>query len=356
MRVTGLIAIFLRFRPWALGGAALLALLAGGPVRADHGGVTAVRAICSTDPGWCRLAAAEYQRLTGARVDQVQLSTREALARLRAERGAPRTDVWWGGTGTPYLVAAEENLLEPYRPIYVGDLHAWSQQLYALTGDRVGGLYSSAFGIGVNHELLRAKNLPPPKCWADLVRPEYRGLIVAPDPGKSGTAYVILSGLVQQMGEDAAFAYLKQLHANVAIYAERGLEVPQALVQGKAAIGVGFLFGFETARQKGAPLAAIMPCEGSSYEVGGIALVRGRPHGESGQRYYDWLLGPAGQASASRADSLQVPANASYRRDERIPGYAEAPMRPYDFARYGQSSERQRLLTRWTNEVQGRPR
>ena len=158
------------------------------------------------------------------------------------------------------------------------------------------------------------------------------------------------------MGEDAAFAYLKQLHANVAIYAERGLEVPQALVQGKAAIGVGFLFGFETARQKGAPLAAIMPCEGSSHEVGGIALVRGRPHGESGQRYYDWLLGPAGQASASRADSLQVPANASYRRDERIPGYAEAPMRPYDFARYGQNSERQRLLTRWTNEVQGRPR
>ena len=155
---------------------------------------------------------------------------------------------------------------------------------------------------------------------------------------------MILSGLVQQMGEDAAFAYLKQLHANVAIYAERGLEVPQALVQGKAAIGVGFLFGFETARQKGAPLAAIMPCEGSSHEVGGIALVRGRPHGESGQRYYDWLLGPAGQASASRADSLQVPANASYRRDERIPGYAEAPMRPYDFARYGQNSERQRLL------------
>ena len=56
------------------------------------------------------------------------------------------------------------------------------------------------------------------------------------------------------------------------------------------------------------------------------------------------------------SDSLQVPANASYRRDERIPGYAEAPMRPYDFARYGQNSERQRLLTRWTNEVQGRPR
>ena len=126
MRVTGLIAIFLRFRPWALGGAALLALLAGGPVRADHGGVPAVRAICSTDPGWCRLAAAEYQRLTGARVDQVQLSTREALARLRAERGAPRTDVWWGGTGDPHLQAASEGLTEEYRSPLLGELHPWA--------------------------------------------------------------------------------------------------------------------------------------------------------------------------------------------------------------------------------------
>ncbi len=356
MRVTGFFAALLRFRPYVLGGVALVALLSSGVARADHGGVPAVRAICSTEPGWCRLAAAEYQRLTGVRVEQVQLSTRDALARLRAERAAPRTDVWWGGTGAPYLVAAEENLLEPYRPIYVNDLHAWSVQFYALTHDRVGGLYSSAVGIGVNHDVLRAKNLPPPKCWADLVRPEYRGLVVAPDPGKSGTAYVILSGLVQQMGEEAAFAYLRKLHANVAVYAERGLEIPRALQQGKAAIGIGFLFGFEAARQKGAPLAGIMPCEGSSYEIGGIALVRGRPHGESGQRYYDWLLGPAGQASASRADSLQVPANAMYRRDERIPGYDDAPLLPYDFARYGQKSERQRLLARWTSEVLGHQR
>ena len=85
MRVTGLIAIFLRFRPWALGGAALLALLAGGPVRADHGGVPAVRAICSTDPGWCRLAAAEYQRLTGARIVDVSSGVESAPGQKDAD-------------------------------------------------------------------------------------------------------------------------------------------------------------------------------------------------------------------------------------------------------------------------------
>ena len=45
-----------------------------------------------------------------------------------------------------------------------------------------------------------------------------------------------------------------------------------------------------------------------------------------------------------------------YRRDERIPGYDDAPLLPYDFARYGQKSERQRLLARWTNEVLGHQR
>ena len=166
----------------------------------------------------------------------------------------------------------------------------------------------------------------------------------------------MLAGLVQLMGEDQAFDYMKELDKNSSKYTRSGQAQAPNVAKGEVTVGISFIFGFEGWRYNKYPIKTAAPCEGTSYEVGGIALVRGRPHGESGQRYYDWLLGPAGQASASRADSLQVPANASYRRDERIPGYAEAPMRPYDFARYGQNSERQRLLTRWTNEVQGRPR
>ena len=64
-----------------------------------------VTALCSTDQGWCELAAKEFQAQSGVKVLQVHKATGEALAQLRAEAANPKTDLWWGGTGDPYLQA-----------------------------------------------------------------------------------------------------------------------------------------------------------------------------------------------------------------------------------------------------------
>ena len=41
-----------------------------------------------------------------------------------------------------------------------------------MSGNRVGGFYTSAMGFGFNTEVLRKKQLPEPRCWADLIKPE----------------------------------------------------------------------------------------------------------------------------------------------------------------------------------------
>ena len=76
-------------------------------------------ALCSTDQSWCELAAKEFQAQTGIKVLQVRKATGEALAQLRAEAANPKTDLWWGGTGDPFLQAAEAGLLQAYRPAYL---------------------------------------------------------------------------------------------------------------------------------------------------------------------------------------------------------------------------------------------
>jgi iron(III) transport system substrate-binding protein len=116
-----------------------------------------VNALCSTDAPWCELAAKEFQATTGIRVLQARKSTGEALAQLRAEAANPKTDLWWGGTGDPFLQAAEIGLLEAYRPSYLNDLHLWSVRQYAMSGNMVGGFYTSAIGFGWNEELLKKK-------------------------------------------------------------------------------------------------------------------------------------------------------------------------------------------------------
>jgi iron(III) transport system substrate-binding protein len=85
-----------------------------------------VNALCSTDAGWCEAAATAFTRETGIKVQQAHKGTGEIGAQLRAEAANPKTDIWWGGTGDPFLQAAEQGLLEPYRPAYINDLHDWA--------------------------------------------------------------------------------------------------------------------------------------------------------------------------------------------------------------------------------------
>jgi iron(III) transport system substrate-binding protein len=316
-----------------------------------------VNAICSTDQPWCELAAQEFTRASGIRVLQTHKPTGEALAQIRAESANPKTDIWWGGTGDPYLQAAEVGLLEAYRPAYLDQLHSWAVRQYAMSGNMVGGFYTSAIGFGWNDEVLKKKNLPAPKCWKDLLDPRYKGEIETSHPGTSGTGYTIVAGLVQLMGEDAAFAYLRQLHRNTNQYTRSGQAQARNVAKGEVGIGVSFIFGFENERVTNKfPVHSAAPCEGTSYEIGGIALVKGARNKEAARRYYDFLMSKEGQEIGGRANSLQFPANRTVKLDPRIPKMDDVRLIKYDFEKYGKAAERKRLVERWTKEVESQPR
>jgi iron(III) transport system substrate-binding protein len=221
----------------------------------------------------------------------------------------------------------------------------------------VGGFYTSAIGFGWNEEVLKKKKLPPPKCWKDLLDPRYKGEIETSHPASSGTGYTIVAGLVQMMGEDAAFDYLKQLHRNVTQYTRSGTAQARSVAKGEVGIGISFIFGFDNERLTNKfPVYAAAPCEGTPYEIGGIALIKGSRNREAARRYYDWLMSPAGQQIGARANSLQVPANKTFKPDPRIPGTDSVRLIKYDFEKYGKASERKRLVDRWVREVESLPR
>jgi iron(III) transport system substrate-binding protein len=315
-----------------------------------------VYALCSTDAPWCEAAAAEFTRTTGIKVLQAHKGTGESGAQLRAESANPKTDIWWGGTGDPYLQAAESGLLDVYRPKALNDLHDWSRRQLAISGDRVGGLYTSTIGFGFNTEVLKRKGLPAPKCWADLIKPQYKGEIEISHPATSGTAYTVIAGLVQLMGEEPAFDYLKQLHRNVSNYTRSGQAQAPNVAKGEVGIGVTFAFNFEKWKLDKFPVETAAPCEGTSYEVGGIALVKGARNSANAQRFYDWLMSPAGQAIGATVGSFQTPANKAFKADPRIPSFDGVKLIDYDFAKYGAAAERRRLIDRWTKEVESLPR
>ena len=328
-----------------------LGLAAAAPAQAQT-----VNAICSTDQPWCEASAREFTKATGIQVLQTRKATGEAMAQLVAEANNPKTDLWWGGTGDPFLQAASAGLLEAYRPAYLNDLQGWSVRQYAMTGNMVGGFYTSAIGFGYNTELLKKKKLPAPACWADLIKPQYKGEIEISHPASSGTAYTILAGLVQMMGEEPAFDYLKKLHRNTIAYTRSGNAQAPNVAKGEVAIGVSFMFTFEGWKHRSYPVVTAAPCEGTGYEIGGIALVKGARNPDAARRYYDWLMSPRGQALGATVDSFQVPANKTFKADPRIPSMDGVKLVKYDFEKYGRASERKRLIDRWTREVESLPR
>ena len=178
--------------------------------------------ICSVQADWCNLAAVEFEKATGIKTTMTLKGSGESMAQLAAEKANPKYDVWYAGTGDPHLQAAELGLTEEYKSPNLAELHEWAVRQAEQSKYRTVGIYTGALGIGYNSELLAKKNLPPPKCWADLANPIYKDEVQMANPNASGTAYSTIATFIQIFGEDKAFELLKGMHKNTNNYPRTG--------------------------------------------------------------------------------------------------------------------------------------
>jgi iron(III) transport system substrate-binding protein len=295
--------------------------------------------------------AVGFERQTGTHVSVVQKATGELLAQVKAERANPRGDVWWAGPADAFLQAAEEDLLETYASPNVAQLHDWARRISEISGNRVAGVYGGILALGYNTELMAKKKLPVPRCWKDLVNPVYRNEIMLGNPNSSGTAYLMLATIVQVFGEDEAFRYLRTLHANVNAYARSGIGPMTAVKQGETAIGSSVLHGVINEIAQGYPVRPVLPCEGVGYEVGSMAIVKGARNLDNAKKFYDWALTAEAQKIGLDVKEYAIPTNRSVPLPPMVPNLAEVKVIAYDFAKYGSSDTRKRLLERWEREI-----
>ena len=312
---------------------------------------------CSTQEEWCRPMVAAFEKATGIKVLMTRKSSGETYAQIRAEAANPKGDVWWGGTGDPHLQAAEETLTDPYVSPRLPELHDWALRQARAAKFRTVGIYAGPLGYSFNTKELAKRKLPEPKCWADLAKPIYKDDVQVANPNSSGTAYTMLATLVQIMGEQAAFDYLKALHKNINQYTKSGGAPARAAATGESLIGITFQDDAVAQAVAGAPVKVVSPCEGTGYEIGSMSIVKGAKNLANARKWYDWALSPEGQAvgAASKA-SYQVPSNKQAPVPAHAPKLGDIKLIDYDFVKYGSSAERSRLLKRWDSEVSKLPK
>lgn len=310
---------------------------------------------CSADEAWCQQMSQGFETETGIKVDMTRKSSGETFAQVKAEKDNPKGDVWWGGTGDPHLQAAQEGLTEEYMSPMRDQLNDWAIKQAEASGNKTIGIYSGALGFGYNKDLLAKNNLPVPACWKDLLKPEFKGHIQMANPNSSGTAYTTLATMVQLFGEDEGFQFMKDLHKNINQYTKSGSAPIKAAGLGETTVGIVFMHDSVAQAASNLPIETVAPCEGTGYEIGSMSLIKGGLNPDAARKFYDWALTKEVQSKAKDVKSFQVPSNKAAEQSPLAPDLAKIKLIDYDFAKYGSSDERKRLLKKWDDEVSTLP-
>ena len=307
--------------------------------------------VCSAEQDWCDLMVAAFEAENAdTDVLMVRKSTGETLAQVRAEAGNPKIDVWWGGTGDPHLIAAEEGLTQ-VSGVDTSELLGWAQNMSEISGGKTVGIYAGALGIAYNSDILSERNIAPPACWADLEDPRFVGEIQVANPNSSGTAYTELATFVQLFGEDEAFVKLATVGKNVNSYTKSGSAPSKAAARGETGVSIGFMHDMVKLASTGFPLEIVAPCEGTGYEVGAVSIIEGARNLDAAKAWVAFALRADVQSRAPEVGSFQVPSNSNAQVAPESPDLASIKLIDYDFATYGSSETRARLLARWDSDV-----
>ncbi|MFT4700366.1 MAG: iron(III) transport system substrate-binding protein, partial [Yoonia sp.] len=231
------------------------------------------------------------------------------------------------------------------------ELLGWAQNMSEISNGKTIGIYAGALGIAYNSEILADKDIAPPACWADLEDPRFVGEIQVANPNSSGTAYTELATFVQLFGEDEAFIKLAAVGKNVNSYTKSGSAPSKAAARGETGVSIGFMHDMVKLAATGFPLEIVAPCEGTGYEVGAVSIIEGARNLEAAKAWVAFALRADVQSRAPEVGSFQVPSNSNAEVAPESPDLASIKLIDYDFATYGSSATRARLLARWDSDV-----
>lgn len=247
---------------------------------------------CLFDPDKLQVIFETFKAQYGVEVTCLDMSSGEALERIRAESENPQGDVLFGTTNLSHVNLAADGLTEAYKGA------GWNVLPDGPSKDPDGlwtGFYYGVLGFACSPERLEEIGAPCPSSWADLLDPIYKGEIVIASPAASGTSYTVLSGLVQLMGEDAAFEYYQEFAKNVAQFTSSGSAPGKMAAAGEFAVGISFAHDIQVQQDKGLPVLLNFPSEGTPFEIGGISIIKGAKNLAAAQAWLDYVFSPAFQ-------------------------------------------------------------
>lgn len=272
----------------------------------------------------------------------------QALAQMLAERSSPIADVAYLGVSFG-IQAKKEGITAAYRPAKADEIPAGLKD----PDDQWFTIHSGTLGLLVNVDALAGK--PVPQSWADLLKPDYKGMVGYLDPTSAFVGYVGAVAINQARGGSLddfgpGIAYFQALSKNDPIVPKQ-TSYARAL-SGEIPILIDYDFNAYRAKYKdNANIAFVIPKEGTLTVPYVMMMTKGAPHAAEARKVLDFTLSDEGQTLWAKAFLRPV-------RTTVLPPDVAAKFLPdSDYARahtvdYGHMAEVQRSFTdRYQAEV-----
>jgi iron(III) transport system substrate-binding protein len=252
----------------------------------------------SWDDEVARVLLDAFAAQAGVSVSGMRRSCRHVVKIIEAEMDAPVASVIMAGSVPSYEMLKKAGLLQIYRPAGAEAIPTEFRD----PDETWTGIYLGVIGFGTDTRQNRAV----PRSYKDLREMKLsRGLVYA-NPATSGTAYTFLLGLIAVYDEEGAFAYLDSIHPKVVEIPSGGAMTVRLVELEEATVAVAFAHDILRAKNRGFELTLSFPSEGSGWEVGGAALLRGAPNPELGKKFLDFLVRPETQEMIWRKGGMPV--------------------------------------------------
>ena len=286
-------------------------------------------------------------------VQWLDMGSQDAYDRIRTERENPQADIWWGAPATTFHKAEAEGLLERYVP-------SWDERIGPEFKSKSGfwyGTFLTPEVIMYNNHVLSEESAPHD--WDDLVQPGWKDKIIIRYPLASGTMRIIFAALIQQMQKrtgsiETGFDWLRQLDANTKAYAadptqlylkiarEEGLvtlwDLPDVILQTKVN---NYPFGY------------VVPKSGTPLIVDCIAIVKGTPHREEAERFYEFVTSKSALIRQAK-EFGRIPARNDIPPADLPEWIQKLNLKPMDVDWEGLQNNEKDWMKRWDEEVRGK--
>jgi iron(III) transport system substrate-binding protein len=234
-----------------------------------------------------------FRKKTGIQVEYWRASATKVMDRALSEyrAGKPLFDIILTNDN-PMQIMFKEGLFAKYDSPSAKDFTKES------IDPNLGPRYRNVvIGVLYNKSVIGAAEAP--KSLDDLIKPQYRGKLVMPDPTQHTTTTQWVASLEKLMGKEKADKYIRDLAAMKPILVESLLPAAERVATGETPIAITYVKYAYIFGQRGAPLDYVrlgkMMGDGHYLTLGNKA-----PHPNAGKSLIDYFLGPESMAMIAK--------------------------------------------------------